>query len=88
MHVLGWEHFSVCSASFLKGVRKRVNSEIVQGEGNLCIQRETVVLGDGLLNSQREERETYRDFQIMLIREEGNCTLPSLLKKSGDFQTD
>lgn len=56
MRVLGWEHFLVSSASSLKGIRKTMKGEIVQGEGNLCIQRETVVLGHGLLKSQREER--------------------------------
>lgn len=48
--------------------------------------KETVVLRHGLYNSQREERDSYRDFQIVLVREEGNWTSPSLLKETGDSQ--
>jgi len=72
----------VCSASSPKGVGKKVKGEGIQGGGNSCFQRETEGLGHGFLNRQREERESYWDFQIKLIREKGNCTLPPLLKES------
>lgn len=58
MHILGNTLWSVLSASSLNGVRKILKGEIIEGEENFRIQRETVVLSLSLLNSQKEERES------------------------------
>lgn len=52
------KHFLVCSVSSLNGVRKIMKGEIIEGEENFCIQRETIVLRLSLLNSQKDERES------------------------------
>lgn len=45
VHILGWEYFPVCSASSLKGARKRWKSEIVQGNGISAFKERLQCLG-------------------------------------------